>query len=645
MAENFFRLRTLLVGMLVSSALLSSARAEEPATDAPPPEPVTTQNPSIPIDELELLVKPLTKDELLVEADAWLELLKAKTDEVSRAEIAVKQKNKIIDKAEEVKKEIDKAKDTLDEVKKASEATKLEGATDTAEQASVQARKAEEAVRATAATIEEVAVTTQQVEQDENVQKTLRKTEKEPSSEETASALEDVVESSRRAQKAAADVTEAAEDTAATAKQGREEATAVKAEAAAAAVDEATEALTDTSEAITDATSKSSEEAVDTIATEQLDKTVEAAETISERQKDVKSEILDVVTRLREERTALADRLNVVLDELNLKLGKTPEGKDNEVVVPYRLYGAAVSGIQVDVSDTQATWATLAGWVKSDEGGIRWLQNFVVFVVTIIAFWILGLILGKMAEKAFSLTKSSAVLLRNFIVHSVRRVTIFIGIIIGLAALEINIGPLLALIGAAGFVVAFALQNTLSNFASGIMIMLYRPFDVGDVIDVANIIGVVKSMSLVTTTITTGDNQIMVVPNNSIWGNIITNITGSEERRVDMVFSIGYDDDIGNAMRVLEEIVNEHPLVLKEPAPTIQVNELAESSVNIICRPWTKTLDYWELYWDLIRTVKERFDKEGISIPFPQREVHLSMTSGQNPNPLSTDLPKQTGGS
>ena len=195
--------------------------------------------------------------------------------------------------------------------------------------------------------------------------------------------------------------------------------------------------------------------------------------------------------------------------------------------------------------------------------------------------------------------------------------------IFGLSALEINIGPLLALIGAAGFVVAFALQNTLSNFASGIMIMLYKPFDVGNLVDVAGVMGVVRSMNLVTTTITTADNQIMIVPNNSIWGNIIINITGSKQRRVDLVFGIGYDDDIDHARQVLVDIVSKHPLVLKTPEPNIQVHELAESSVNFICRPWVKTDDYWDVYWDLTRIVKERFDAENISFPFPQRDVHL----------------------
>jgi small conductance mechanosensitive channel len=200
---------------------------------------------------------------------------------------------------------------------------------------------------------------------------------------------------------------------------------------------------------------------------------------------------------------------------------------------------------------------------------------------------------------------------------------IFIGVLIGLSALEINIAPMLAIIGATGFVVAFALQDTLSNFASGLMIMFYKPFDVDDFVDVSGVSGRVRSMTLVTTTIMTPDNKKMVVPNNSIWGNIITNVTGSQTRRVDLVFGIGYEADIDHAQKVLEEILMRHKLVLKEPEPEVHLHELADSSVNFICRPWVKTDDYWTVYWEVTRNVKEQFDAERISIPFPQRDVHV----------------------
>jgi small conductance mechanosensitive channel len=155
------------------------------------------------------------------------------------------------------------------------------------------------------------------------------------------------------------------------------------------------------------------------------------------------------------------------------------------------------------------------------------------------------------------------------------------------------------------------------------MILAYKPFDIGDVISTAGVSGTVDSMTLVSTHIKTFDNQQVIVPNNSIWGNVITNVTGLPTRRIDMVFGIGYSDDASKASEILLNILREHPKVLDDPAPVARVHELADSSVNLICRPWVKTADYWEVYWDVTRTAKERFDADGISIPFPQRDVHL----------------------
>jgi small conductance mechanosensitive channel len=167
------------------------------------------------------------------------------------------------------------------------------------------------------------------------------------------------------------------------------------------------------------------------------------------------------------------------------------------------------------------------------------------------------------------------------------------------------------------------MQETLGNLAAGMMIMINKPFDVGDLVDTNGILGEVEAVSIVSTTVRTLDNQVVILPNSAVWGSIITNVTVSPVRRVDMVFGIGYGDDMETAQRVIEQIVAAHPLILEEPKPNIRVHELADSSVNFICRPWTKTEHYWDVYWDLTRQVKEGFDAAGVSIPFPQRDVHL----------------------
>jgi small conductance mechanosensitive channel len=174
-----------------------------------------------------------------------------------------------------------------------------------------------------------------------------------------------------------------------------------------------------------------------------------------------------------------------------------------------------------------------------------------------------------------------------------------------------------------GFVIGFALQDTLSNFAAGLLILVYRPFDVDDLIEAGGVTGLVSNMSLVNTTILTFDNQTIVVPNNKIWGDVIKNVTAQDLRRVDMVFGISYSDDIPGTEKLLAEIVASQKAVLNEPETMIRLHELADSSVNFIVRPWVKKEDYWETYWAITRAVKLRFDEDGISIPFPQRDVHL----------------------
>jgi len=199
----------------------------------------------------------------------------------------------------------------------------------------------------------------------------------------------------------------------------------------------------------------------------------------------------------------------------------------------------------------------------------------------------------------------------------------FVGLLVALSQLGVQVGPVLAGLGIAGFIVGFALQDTLSNFAAGMMILIYRPFDVGDAVEAGGVMGKVKAMNLVSTTITTWDNQKLVVPNSKIWGDVIRNITAEPNRRVDMSFGISYSDDIDHAERILSDIVRSHELVLAEPEPDIRLHTLGESSVDFIVRPWAMTSDYWTVYWDITRAVKQRFDAEGISIPFPQRDVHL----------------------
>ena len=352
------------------------------------------------------------------------------------------------------------------------------------------------------------------------------------------------------------------------------------------------------------------------------DKREKVQQKIAETTKE-KTVLLEELTKLRAERKLMVDRLDTVLKNLNEKIGSDANGRELDKVLHYRRYIDTVSGISIEVTDTHSAWKSIYGWVISEEGGIYWLINIAKFFIILLFTWIISRLLNKGVQKALQVSPSNSQLLSDFITNVIRKVVMLIGLLVALSALEVNVAPIMAMIGAAGFVVAFALQGTLSNFASGLMIMLYRPYDIGDAVEVASIKGSVESMTLVSTSIMTADNRLMVVPNNSIWGNVITNATHSETRRVDMIFGIGYNDDIKQAQQIMQRILSDHPLVLEDPEALVAINELADSSVNFNCRPWVKTADYWTVYSDITLSVKEAFDKENISIPYPQMDIHM----------------------
>ena len=342
---------------------------------------------------------------------------------------------------------------------------------------------------------------------------------------------------------------------------------------------------------------------------------------------------IEQLTILNEQRTALLDLTKTAVDAFELK------GGDEAKVITYRKYLEVAGGASVDLADTEAVFAFAQNWLTSKEGGLRWLGNLSKFVIIVIAFYFLACLLSRAVRHALDKTKATSELMRKFLIASVRRITLIIGVIVGLAALEVDIGPLLAVIGAAGFVIAFALQNSLANFASGILIMMFRPFDVEDIVEVAGVSGTIKSVSLLSTQMTTFDNKALVIPNNEVWGGVITNYTATGKRRVDMVFGIGYDDDIDEAQQVIEEIVHNHELILKDPEPIVRVHELADSSVNFVVRPWVYSDDYWDVFWDITQQVKKRLDAEGISIPFPQRDVHVYNAVLPDPSTSEANTP------
>ncbi len=258
------------------------------------------------------------------------------------------------------------------------------------------------------------------------------------------------------------------------------------------------------------------------------------------------------------------------------------------------------------------------------KSGPGYLVKLLLFIIILFIAVFIARIVRMGLDKALNAPNLKlSRLAHRMIVSTSSKLIILFGILIALSQWGISLGPLLAGLGIAGFIVGFALQGILGNFASGIMILIYRPFDVDDLIDVGGIFGKVEKMSLVSTSLLTFDNQLFIVPNSKIWGDVIKNETAQKLRRIDMVFGVSYSDNIPKVESILKEIMESHELVLNSPSPVIHLHTLNESSVDFVVRPWVKVKDYWEVYWDITRSVKLRFDEEGITIPFPQHDVHI----------------------
>jgi small conductance mechanosensitive channel len=259
------------------------------------------------------------------------------------------------------------------------------------------------------------------------------------------------------------------------------------------------------------------------------------------------------------------------------------------------------------------------------------LQNeyvvpWVINIVTALAVFIVGrIVIGLMMSLAGKLLRKSKMeeMLINFITSILGALLLLFVVVASLDQLGVNTSSLIAIVGAAGLAIGLSLQDSLKNFAAGVLLVVFRPFRAGDFIEAAGISGVVESISIFSTVMRTGDNREVIVPNGPIYGGVITNYSKRDTRRVDMIFGIGYDADLLQAKKLLVEILAEDERILAEPAPVVVVAALADSSVNFAVRPWVKTADYWAVLWATNEKVKLRFDEAGISIPFPQMDVHL----------------------
>ena len=522
---------TIVAGVLVFLILLTgfsfcihSALAND-AVKPPPAEAakaaVTAGNPKIPLDNLKLMLKPLTKEELELEAVEWMNLLRAKVKEISQAELFAHRKNKEVEKMQD-------ASDALKDAReKAKEATPEEQA------------KAAADLEAARQNVREAEAPKAGSEKNEKLQQAPKPAEGGTADAAPAASSKLMMDDSRQ-------------------------------------------------------------------------KLGEQAEQLIKQKSQVKEQTLLNLTVLRDEQTALADRLLAVIDALAAKGGN---------VETYAKYIDAVNQVDVDVSDKQALWITVKGWLISKEGGLRWAMDLAKFLGILLLFWGLSHLAAIFANKSLSAIPKISGLMRAFLVNVIHHGTLIVGLLVALTALEISLGPLLALLGGVTFVLAFALQNNLSNFASGLMILFYKPFDVGDEVKLADLWGWVDSITLANTRLKGFSGELITVPNSTVWGDIVTNLTSASQRKMLIPIHINHDQDLARCKILLKEAVASHPRVLQDPAPSSFIWKVSDYYVEIMVGGWTKTPEFWEVYEQVICRVQARLKEEGIGFAIPKQEL------------------------
>lgn len=264
----------------------------------------------------------------------------------------------------------------------------------------------------------------------------------------------------------------------------------------------------------------------------------------------------------------------------------------------------------------------------------QWLTNnsdlFIQYGVNIISALVI-LFIGNIIVKAVANSVSKVLQKKNMdravveFIHGLVRYLLFVIVLIAaLGRLGVQTASVVAVIGAAGLAVGLALQGSLSNFAAGVLIVAFRPFKSGDYVEIGGVAGSVDSIQIFQTVLTTPDNKMVVVPNGSVIGSPITNYSRHATRRIDLMIGVSYGSDLQKTKELLTRICESDERILKEPGIKVGVHTLADSSVNFVVRPWVKTADYWNVYFDLMQAIKEGLDKEGIEIPFPQMDVHVN---------------------
>jgi small conductance mechanosensitive channel len=646
-------------------AKAKDAKVEEvqPAPKGDPKAATTTKELDIPVDELKVLVKPLTLEELQNEAAGWMLLLKTKAKEISLAEVAIKRENIAITKQDEGAKALEQAKKGIEEAEKI-QGTATPGSPEH-EQVAKKVEEAKENFKKAQEAVKEAKTTNKEVKEDKTLRGALEKAKETGDLDKAKQTLDEMkkgrekmvagslnyeeatkklekleaaikaFEDAQKAQKGAKpdspehkEATEQLDKAQGTIKQLLKELGAGATEQSSQNLDNAIATLENT-EIKNNGEEKKVAGSPGVVNDQQnlqqkqqlLEKTTKQLEKSSNAESDAKNQLVAAVTELQAQQTAIVDRFNVILEELEKKGSK---------VESYRQYIQAVSSVELDAKDTEGMGLRLLGWAKSEEGGMRWGNNTGKFLGVFVASIIVSQILGAILNPLLPLFGGTSVLMRSFIVVVVKRGGIVVGLLLALTALEVSLGPILALLGGVSFVLAFALQSNLGNLASGLMIMAYKPFDVGDEIKVGELWGHVDSINLANTKIKGFSGQIYTIPNNTVWGDTIENMSQGQIRKFSHWLRIGFEEDLVKVEQLLVEILKSHPKVLQEPAPKTDVWSIEDYYISVKAGGWVKKEDYWTVNSDTIRMLRERFDKEGLKLAAIPKSMEVAQEDHSN---------------
>ena len=605
---------------------------------------ITTKDPTIPLEELKLLVKPLTKEELQTESLEWLLILKKKIRQISDTEITIKRKNKIINKEKKVIGALRRAKSSLKE----NESAKMSAIRGSQEYKNVKERveTAKENLRKAESIIQEAKQAKREIQQDKALSNILEKAKEKGEIEKAKQERRNMVVGSPAYNNVTKKIN--ALEMAIKAlesdhlNQKRSILESLEYEQANRELEAAEESLQKVISVIGESEITSKENAkipnLGNVVNEKdnlqhkestLEKAAEKLEENTDEDTKLKNQLVINATELQSEKTAIVDRFKIILDELDLK-GGNPK--------PYRQYIRAINIIELELKDTDGIGVRLITWFKSKEGGFRWAVNLSQFMGIIFTSIIVSQILAIILNLFLNRIDNISVLLSRFAILFVKRGGIAVGFMIALTALEVSLSPILSMLGGASFILAFALQSNISNFASGLMMMLYKPFDIGDEVKLNGIWGYVDSINLATTKIKGFQGQIFNIPNNVVWGGTIETLTQSKNRKIQIWLRVEFSENLEYIEKLLIEIMESHPKILQSPSPSTFVSQIEKYYISVSISGWTAKKDYWSVHSDYIRLIQERFIKEGISlaaIPL-HKEILIRQTSSKTSQDISS---------